>query len=127
MTNYAVYTGLVEAVGFYEQLRNELYRTTFASWRVFEVRRAWKAMYSSLYSSFTALSNVICMVVGKKPIFKNTAGNRNYDPGDAKGVVQAIPAILTPFGDCQQRLEIRNQLDHYWLIWHSIEQGPFLW
>ncbi|NUQ05082.1 MAG: hypothetical protein HUU31_14450 [Anaerolineae bacterium] len=125
MTNYAVYTGLAEALGFFEQMRNELYRTTFTGWRVFEVRRAWKAMYSSLYSSFTALSNVICMVVGKKPIFKNAAGNRNYDPGDAKGVVQTIPAILTPFGDCQQRLEIRNQLDHYWLIWHGIEQGQF--
>jgi len=125
MTNYAVYTGISEALAFFEQMSNELYRTTFNASRVFEVRRAWKAMYSSLYGSFTALSNVICMVVGKKTVFKNAAGNRNYDPGDAKEVVQAIPAILKPFGDCQQRLEIRNQLDHYWLIWHGIEQGQF--
>jgi hypothetical protein len=131
MTNYAVYTGLAEAVSFREQMRNELDRTTFDGWRVFEVRRAWKAMYSSLYSSFTALSNVICIVVGKQPVFKsknvkNSNSKRNYDPGDAKSAVQTIPAVLTPFEDCQNRLEIRNQLDHYWLIWHCIEQGQFV-
>lgn len=126
MTNYAVYTGIAEALGFFEQMMTELRRTTFDGWRLFEVRRSWKAMYSSLYSSFTALSNIICMVVGKKPVFKNASGSRNYDPGDAKGIVETIPIILDPFEACQQRLEIRNQLDHYWLIWHHIAQGQFL-
>ena len=126
MTNYAVYTGMAEALGFYEQMTDELHRTTFEGWRVFEVRRAWKAMYSSLYSSFTALSNVICMVVGRKPVFKNVSGTRNYDPGDANEILKPFPAMLAPFQDSQQRLEIRNQLDHYWLIWHKIVQGQFL-
>ena len=125
MTNYAVYTGISEALAFFEQMSNELYRTTFNASRVFEVRRAWKAMYSSLYGSFTALSNVICMVIGKKTVFKNGLSNRNYDPGDAKSILKAMPSILTPFQDCQHRLEIRNQLDHYWIIWHNIGQGQF--
>jgi hypothetical protein len=126
MTNYAVYTGMAEAVSFLEQMRFELIRTTHAAGRLFEVRRTWKAFYSSLYGSFTALSNVICMVIGQKKLFKNTSGTRNYDPGDAHSVLQGIPALETAFGNCLARLEIRNQLDHYWIIWHGVAQGRFV-
>lgn len=127
--NYAVYTGMAESLTFFEQMGHELSRTMNPGWRLFEVRRLWKAMYSSLYTSFNALCNIVCVVVGQKPPFVETpAGVRNYTPKKAYGLVvgRGIGELAEPLGRCIYRLEIRHHLDHYWTIWHKIDQGRFL-
>lgn len=127
LTHYAVYTGIAEAIAFFEILSYELNRTTFPPIRLHEVSRNWKAMYSSLYSSFTAFSNVVCIVVGQKDIFKSSNKSRNYDPGDAKAILKSTNelALIQVFESCLTSLEIRNQLDHYWLIYRDIDLGRF--
>lgn len=129
LLNYAVYTGMAEAVAFLEQIGCELSRTTVPGWRLFEVRRVWKAMYSSLNTSFNALSNIVCIVAGQKPVLRKKAGTVwNYSPKDALNLVegQGLKDLLDPLRRCKDRLQIREHLDHYWLIWHSIVRGKFL-
>ena len=90
LLNYAVYTGMAEALAFLEQMGFELARTTLPPWRLFEVRRFWKAMYSSLYTSFNALCNIVYVVVGQRPTVKQTAiGVWNYTPKDAVNIANA--------------------------------------
>lgn len=129
LLHYAVYTGMAEAVAFLEQMGSELSRTTVPGWRLFEVRRVWKAMYSSLYTNFNALSNIVYVVVGQKPVLRKKAGKVwNYSPKDALNLVEGreLKDLLKPLRRCDDRLEIRHHLDHYWLIWHSIVRGKFL-
>jgi len=129
LMNYAVYTGIAESLAFLEQLQFEVFRTTFDSWRIFDARRHWKATYSTLYSSFNALSNIVCIVVGLKPPLGEKRGKVwNYSPSSAYRLVngKGINTIAEPLRRVTQRLEIRSQLDHYWLIWHGIVQGKFL-
>lgn len=129
LLNYSVYTSMADAVAFLEQLHWELHRTTSAKWRVFEVRRAWKAMYSSLYTSFNALCNIVCVAVGHKSPFGAKPGFVwNYGPKQACDLVnrKGIKEIADPLGQCRVRLQIRDHLDHYWLIWHSLCRGEFL-
>lgn len=166
LLNYAVYTGMAEALTFLDQMGNELGRTapwgptsgsvilssslysraatgTCSSYerqdasgqhsespvmRLFMVRRAWKAMYSSLYTSFNALCNIVYIVVGHKPVFKRKGPVWNYSPKDAINLVEGrgLRKLADPLGRCKDHLEIRQHLDHYWLIWHNIVQGRFL-
>jgi len=129
LLNYAVYTGIAEALAFFEQMGYELSRTMLPGWRLFEVRRLWEAMYSSLYSSFNALCNIVCVVVGQKsPFGEKPELVWNYTPRDALNLItgKGIKGLAEPLGRCRDRLEIRDHLDHYWLIWHSIVQGRFL-
>jgi hypothetical protein len=127
--NYAVYTGMAEALAFLEQMRCELLRTMDPGWRLFEVRRLWKAMYSSLYTGFNALCNIVCVVVGERSPFGEKPGRIwNYTPKDAYKLVngKGIRELTEPLCRCRGRLEIRSHLDHYWTIWHEIVQGRFL-
>lgn len=129
LMNYAVYTGIAESLAFFEQLQFQVFRTTFDPWRIFDARRYWKATYSSLYSSFNALCNIVCIVVGHKPPFGEKPGKVwNYSPSSAYRLVngKGIVSISEPLKRVTERLEIRSQLDHYWLIWHGIVQGKFL-
>jgi hypothetical protein len=127
LLNYAVYTGMAEAIASFEQMGSELSRTMPSDWRVIEVRRLWKAMYSSLYTSFNALCNIVCVVVGQGPPVRKKGGRPwNYSPKDAYKLVKDIRELAEPLNRCRDRLEIRNHLDHYWTIWHSIVQGRFL-
>jgi hypothetical protein len=129
LLNYAVYMGIAEAVASFEQMKGQLSRTMLPGWRLFEVRRLWKAMYSSLYTSFNALCNIICVVVGQKPPVKKKRGRAwNYTPTDALKLVndRGIKELAEPLGRCKDGLEIRDHLDHYWTIWHNIIQGQFL-
>jgi len=129
LLNYAVYTGMAEAIASFEQMGSELSRTMPSDWRVIEVRRLWKAMYSSLYTSFNALCNIVCVVVGQKPPVTKKQGQAwNYSPKKARNIVdgRGIKELTELIDQCLKRLEIRNHLDHYWTIWHSIAQGQFL-
>ena len=128
LLNYSVYTSVADAVAFLEQLHSELHRTTSAKWRVFEVRRAWKAMYSSLYTSFNALCNIVCVIVGRKSPFRRRRGVIwNYGPTKAYNLVngKGIREIAEALGRCKDRLELRNHLDHFWAVWVQIDRGLF--
>ena len=99
----------------------------WAGGQLFQVRKAWKALYSSLYTSFNALSNIVCVLVGKKPVFRGTLTVRNYTPSAALKLVEGDYASLAdPLHRCDRRMEIRHHLDHYWLIWHTISHGKLL-
>jgi hypothetical protein len=129
LLNYAVYTGIGEAIAFFDQMQNELNSAIPANKRIFEVRRLWKARYSSLYSSFNALCNIVCIVVGQKSPFGNDPRRVwNHTPKNACDLVNGrdFKALSDPVARCRGRLEIRDHLDHYWVIWHSISQGRFL-
>jgi hypothetical protein len=129
LTNYHVYTGLAEAISFFEQMQFAIFRTTSAQERVFEVRRSWKAMYSSLYSSFTALSNIVCIVAIKKSAFGKdpSKGIQNYSPSNAIKYTEGNhDKLAKPLRRINDRLEIRHHLAHYWTIWLQIVQGHFL-
>lgn len=127
---YQVYTCLAESISFTEQLEHELNRSTLHSTRHFEVKKNWKAAYSSLYSSLNAVCNLLLIVAGNLPIVqqkKNSNEVMNYSPGYAFTFFKdRNPSLSALVKTCQDRLEIRNHLDHYWLIWLKIERGSFL-
>lgn len=127
--NYAVYTGIAEAMASLQQMKYSLGKTQPDGWRIFEVRRTWKATYSSLYSSLNALSNIVCVVIDNNSPFGDHPGKIwNYTPKKAIAVAsrKKIRNIQAPLERCSKMLEIRDHLDHYWLIWVSIRQGRFL-
>lgn len=129
LLNYQVYTCLMEALSFYEQLVHEVNRHNSPASRFFEVRKNWKAAYSSLYSSFTALCNLMMVVVCKQPIYDPQKDYRaNYGPGKTiKFLHKAGHLRLHSIANsCQVLLEVRSHLDHYWVIWQHISQGSFL-
>ncbi len=129
LMNYAVYTGIAEAIAFFEQMSFELAATKSEQWRVFEVRRLWKAFYSSLYTSLNALCNLVCILVGQKSPWGNDP-NRvwNYTPKEAYNLVsgRGIKVLAEPINRCRDRLEIRDHLDHYWTIWLGVNKGVFM-
>lgn len=129
LTNYAVYTNFADGLAFFEELSFELSRFTAEASRLANVRRAWKAMYSSLYSSLNALSNIVCVVVAHKPRFEIKPSGEvwNYTPRRAHNLMQSrgFNTIAVPLKRCIDRMVIRDQLDHYGLIWHSITRGNF--
>ncbi len=97
----------------------------FPGRQLFQVRRAWKALYSSLYTSFNALCNIVCVVAGKKALLKKTEPVWNYTPKNAIDLVTeaGLKPLTEPLLRFKQRMEIRHHLDHYWLIWHTISHG----
>jgi len=97
--------------------------------KLFLLRRSWKALYSSFYGSFNALANIVCVVVGvKSPFGERPSLIWNYTPAQAIKLVsgRGLGKLAEPMERCKQRLEIRDQLDHYWLIWHSITSAGFM-
>jgi hypothetical protein len=129
LLNYAVYTGIAESIASFEQMKCSLAQNMPHAWRVFEVRRPWKAMYSSLYSALNALSNITCVVVGQKSAFGERPGIVwNFTPKNALDLVngKGLNKIAEPLDRCRKRLEIRDHLDHYWVIWVAMEQGKFM-
>lgn len=129
LLNYHVYTCLMEALSFYEQLVHEVQRYNTPRGRVFEVRKNWKAAYSSLYSSFNALCNLIMIVVGKQPVYKQIKPGfvMNYGPTETIKFLKnaGFLSLYTVTSSCQGILEVRSHLDHFWIIWQHISQGDF--
>jgi hypothetical protein len=129
LINYAVYTSIGEALSFLDQMAAALIAEMPSSNRIFQVRAAWKAAYSSLYTSFNALCNIVYVIVGHNSPFGNKPGRIwNATPADAYNLTngRALKELYEPIGRCKGRLEIRDHLDHYWTIWVSISQGRFL-
>jgi hypothetical protein len=120
LLNYAVYTGIAEALSFFFDLKSSI-----AQGNLFHTRRAWKSMYSSLYSSFNAFSNLAYIVIcNKSPFGKDPTNPRNpslQTIKDELGKVNASYAIQA-IENTQARMEIRNQLDHWWTIWTGFIQ-----
>lgn len=127
--NYSVYVEIASALSFLEQTKQALILSLPSQQRIFEVRKLWKATYSCLYASFNALSNIIYILIKPAPPFKIRGGKLwNYTPLEALGLVngRGLNSLHKVLGQCNDRLEIRNQLDHYWTIWQYISQGQFL-
>ncbi len=128
LLHYSVYTGFTEATTFFQQMTFELQRVLVFSWRVFEIRRYWKATYSSLYSSFNALCNILSVIIGNKSPFGKMPGKVwNYTPSSTIKLLtdSGINDIADILKKCKERLEIRDHLDHYWVIWTAVERGGF--
>jgi hypothetical protein len=115
---YQNYTCLAEAISFFEQVNFELNKSNSMASRTFEVKKYWKASYSSLYSSFIALCNLLVVVADKKPVLTN---GHNYNVNCAKKI-SSFNEHITNISNC---LEIRHHLDHFWLIWVKINKGVF--
>jgi hypothetical protein len=129
MIMYHVYTCLAEAISFYQALEYEIGKFNSNGTREFEVKRNWKAAYSSLYTSVTSISNLLLIVEGKKLLYEYYPDGtpKNYSPGNAITFFKSRNKLFSDIiKNCQDRLEIRNHLDHYWTIWTSIGQGVFL-
>lgn len=129
MMMYHVYTCLAEAISFYQALEHELGKLNSNGIRGFEVKKNWKASYSSLYTSVNSMSNLLIVVADDKPVRRPNKKNvvQNYTPKDAIDAFrQSIPLFTNIISDCRKRLDIRNHLDHYWTIWTGIGQGIFL-
>lgn len=127
--NYQVYTCLMEALTFYEQVVHEVNRHNTSGSRVFEVRKNWKAAYSSLYSSFNALCNLILVVIAIRPVYKKNTPDlvMNYGPKDAIAFLKANhPQLHIHAKSCQVILDIRSHLDHFWVIWQHISHRRFM-
>lgn len=128
MIMYHVYTCLGEAISFTQTLEYELNKFTLNSTRHFEVKKNWKAAYSSLYTSVTSISNLLLIVEGQKLLYEYYPDGtpKNYSPGNAVTFFKSRSKLFSDIiKNCQDRLEIRNHLDHYWTIWTGIGQGVF--
>lgn len=128
MIMYHVYTCLGEAISFTQTLEYELNKFTFNPTRHFEVKKNWKAAYSSLYTSVTSISNLVLIVEGQKLLYEYYPDGtpKNYSPGNAVTFFKSRNKLFSDIiKNCQDRLEIRNHLDHYWTIWTGIGQGVF--
>lgn len=124
LTNYAVMAGITEALSFKDQISTAL-TAEYADQdlRKFDIRKNWKALYSSLYSAVVATSNIIRIVCKQEA----AVTPRNWNLGQAKNYANAHEAqFVQPLSDCEQRLEIRSHLDHYWTIWTKVKKGSFL-
>ncbi len=129
LTHYSVYTNMADAISFFNELGSELNRNTSTGEHLINIRRTWKAIYSSLYSSLNALSNLVTIVVTQKPRVEVKPNHEvwNYTPRSTRDLVQGrgINQIANPLKRCIDRMIIRDHLDHYGLIWCSIGQNHF--
>jgi hypothetical protein len=119
LLNYAACTGIADALGFLDQVKHVLGMPDLSlGLRRYEVLRAWKALYSSLYSGFNALCNIVVVLIDDKSPFGRRPESevRNYGPGDAKRVAERHTVLAGPINRCIDRLERRSHLDHYWTI-----------
>jgi hypothetical protein len=129
LTNYAVYTNLVDAISFLDELSFSLHQFNNPASRLNNVRRSWKGFYSSLYSSLTAISNILCVIVLREPRITIKPGGEvwNHTPRKAFNLQsKGFNTLAISLRICIDKMIIRDQLDHYGLIWHSINRGSFL-
>ena len=83
LEHYHLYTASGEALTYHEELKNVISRNEFSAKKTFDVRRMWKAVYSSLYTSFTAMSIVVNYVAFQRSFFKKTTPHvMNWMPGN---------------------------------------------
>jgi hypothetical protein len=129
MIMYHIYTCLGEAISFTQTLEYELNKFSFNPTRQFEVKKNWKAAYSSIYTSLNAMCNLSMVIAGNQSVFKRENGVDvwNYTPKDVIKDLNKKSFYLfsSTIQNCLNRLEIRNHLDHYWTIWTEIRQGAF--
>lgn len=129
LLNYSVYVGVGEALTFRDRLRYFLNAQLVPQQRTFQVKRVWKAAYSSLYTSFNSLANIVYVLVKQVSAFGEDPANPwNYTPKKVLDLVKGrgLPELAEPLQHCKDRLVIRDHLDHFWFIWHSIVPGRFL-
>ncbi len=125
---YHIYTCLGESINFDQMIEDALLKSINNGTRIFEVKKNWKAAYSSLYTSLNAMANLSLILAGNKPIF-DPSKNRpwNYTPNQAIEIFNKLSLNIfsNPIKYCLNRLEIRNHLDHFWTIWIKIDWGEF--
>lgn len=134
LLNYAVHTSLIEARTFVAEMNNTLGTPLPDEKRIFEVRKQWKAFYSSLYTSFNALCNIVSVLVEQSSATRTKVDKKsgssypwNYTPSETLRLAKDknLHALELPLVRCNDRLEIRSHLDHYWLIWADIDHNVF--
>lgn len=130
MLNYHFYVGVAEAIASFNQMLESLNsENMLPNIRLLDVRRLWKSTYSSLYTSYNALCNIVCIVIGhKSPFGRNPQFIWNYTPKNAIDLTsgRGLKGIKDSLLSCKNVLEIREHLDHYWVIWSHIDKGVFL-
>ncbi|MBZ0298690.1 MAG: hypothetical protein K8J31_03070 [Anaerolineae bacterium] len=120
LLNYAVYTGMAEAMSFFDDLRLNV-----SQGNLLYTRRAWKGLYSSLYGSFNAFCNLFFVVVfNESPFGADPVNPWNQTPTTVlKRVVKdQKTTVADVIKACQSRLIIRDHLDHWWAIWTGFIQ-----
>lgn len=120
LLNYAVYTGMAEAMSFFDDLRLNVSHGNLPY-----TRRAWKGLYSSLYGSFNAFCNLVFVVVfNKSPFGVDPVNPWNQTPTTVLKQVEKDQktTIADVIRACQSRLIIRDHLDHWWAIWTGFIQ-----
>lgn len=113
--NYAVYTGIGEALSFHDDIQTAVQQND-----LFSAKRAWKSLYSSLYGSFNAFCNLAYVVIcNASPFGSDPQNPRNPKTSKIKQDLTTAGAtsVVTVIGRCDARLIIRHQLDHWWTIW----------
>jgi len=129
LLGYQVYTNVFEAYTFFQEMVEHA-KQDISAHHDFHATRAWKALYSSLYRSVTAMANTACVVYCQKsPLGHSKRGEiRNYTPRGAINLLRGRGClhVASFLESCEDRLKIRHQLDHYWLIWKTVGKGHFL-
>lgn len=118
LAHYAVYTGIAESVSFVKQVEHQLRQPQPD---VFEIRKAFKAAFSSLYSGFNAHSNVVYNVMS--PLVAGHVSKWGALPSTVIKFLEknGFNSLARNLKRCNNSLEMRHHLDHYWTLWIRIE------
>jgi hypothetical protein len=118
LLNHAVYTSFAEAI---VSGRHLAVQAADSSPTIFHIRRHWKAAYSSLYTSFVPLCNLVAFLATSETPYTASGKVNNLSWGQTKdALTKASPPLgifIDPLTRVHKRLELRSHLDHYWLIW----------
>ncbi|VTR91558.1 unnamed protein product [Gemmata massiliana] len=133
LLNYAAYTGFAGAIAARDGLVSMLNGPRESHLRLpFELRRRWKEAYGSLYSSFAALLNLVCILSEpSQPLIKgDKVTTYNFDDRVKNSLTTkggGLARARIALEQVHACLEIRTQLDHYWLIWTELRpEGLFM-
>jgi len=132
LMNYHVHSGIFEASIFQNELELELAKLmNLDTLKMINLRRFWKAAYSSLYTSYNAVCNIIYVLVTGESVFgknKNRENPWNYTPSKTKNLLERYDhnVLYKLVFDSEQYIEIRNHLDHFWTIWTGFKGERFV-
>ncbi|MCA0456968.1 MAG: hypothetical protein LCI00_23555 [Chloroflexi bacterium] len=127
LLNYAVHTGIAESLLFFDEILLEVNKEVTQN-RIMNTRRYWKAAYSSLYTSYNSICNILYVILNCGSFFfKSKSGDVvTYGLNKIKDSKNAPPQIIDTLKRCNSYLKIRSQMDHYWTIPLDIQRNKFV-
>lgn len=126
LLHYGVYKGIAEALHHLEALNDALCDSDAESQtRRFTVLLCWKAMNSSLYTSFESARQLVGELF-TRPGAKKARGSKIGEHRWKNTKSKLPPTLIDQFEKMNRALETRHQLDHRWPIWCQIDDGKFL-